>query len=153
MKNYEKPIVVINEELAEGVYAASGFTGPIGTSDCWSFDVKDIQAWNGSHHIFEIHLTHHTGLQHISGATTVSVTFSAPLSNTSYAEYASTFDGASTITITRTLLADAYNEGDIVSYKIWAAAVDEATTKALTVLNVTVSCDKQVNVQGNGGDE
>ena len=27
MKNYEKPIVMINEELAEGVYAASGATG------------------------------------------------------------------------------------------------------------------------------
>lgn len=28
MKNYERPIVMINEDLAEGVYAASG-------ADCW----------------------------------------------------------------------------------------------------------------------
>lgn len=152
MKKYEKPIVMINEELAEGVYANSGLTGPMGTSDCWSFDVQSPQPWNGSHHVFEIHLTHHTGLQHISGATTVSVTFSAPLTNV-YAEYTSTFDGTSTITISRELLADAYNDGDLVTYKIWAQAADQATTEGLTVTNVAVSCDKQINVQGNGGDE
>lgn len=30
MKNYERPIVMINEDLAEGVYAASG-------DGCWTF--------------------------------------------------------------------------------------------------------------------
>ena len=153
MKKYEKPVVMINEELAEGVYAASGgVTGPRGTSDCWTFDVQSVQQWNGSHQIFQIGLTHHTGLEHISGATTISVTFSSPLASTSYAEYTSTVTD-STITITRVLLADAYNDGDLVTYKIWAAAADEATTKALTVTNVTVSCDKQINVQGGGADE
>ena len=33
MKKYEKPIVMINEELAEGVYAASGQS-----VDCWIID-------------------------------------------------------------------------------------------------------------------
>ena len=33
MKKYEKPVVMINEEVAEGVYAASG---------CWHLDAKDI---------------------------------------------------------------------------------------------------------------
>ncbi len=151
MKNYEKPIVMINEDLAEGVYAASGLTGPAGTSDCWSFDVYSVQDWNGSHHIFEIKLTHHTGLEHISGATSVSVTFSSPLTD-AYSEFGSGYSG-STITISRELLADAYNDGDLVTYKIWASTGDEATTKALTVTNVTVSCDKQINVQGGGASE
>lgn len=33
MKNYEKPVLLVNEELAEGVYAASG-------SGCWSVGVS-----------------------------------------------------------------------------------------------------------------
>lgn len=31
MKNYERPIVMINEDLAEGVYAASGASVPVST--------------------------------------------------------------------------------------------------------------------------
>lgn len=150
MKNYEKPVVLVNEELAEGVYAASG-TGPVGESDCWSFDVSSPQEWNGSHKIFEIKLVHHLNLEHISGGTTVSVTFSQALTS-GYSEFASTLSGA-TVTITRELLADAYNDGDLVTYKIWASTGDEATTRALTVKNVSLSCDKQINVQGGGADE
>lgn len=153
MKNYERPIVMINEDLAEGVYAASGLpTGPKGTSDCWDFEIYSVQEWNGSHNVFEIKLRHHTDLEHISDATTVSVTFGSPLKD-AYAEFGSSFDGVSTITINRELLADAYNDGDWVTYKIWAQASDEATTKALTVSNVTLSCAKSINVQGGGSDE
>ena len=150
MEKYVKPVVLVNEDLAEGIYAASG-TGATGEYDCWSFDVQSPQDWNGSHHVFEIHLTHHLGLEHISAGTTVAVTFSQPLTS-AYAEYASTVSG-STITITRELLADAYKDGDKVTYKIWAAAADEATTKALTVINVSLSCDKALNVQGGGAGE
>ena len=32
MKNYEKPIALMNDELAEGVYAASG-AGDVGGND------------------------------------------------------------------------------------------------------------------------
>lgn len=153
MKKYEKPIVMINEDLAEGVYAASGLTGPAGTSDCWSFDVTSVQEWNGSHQVFQVHLVHHTNLEHISGATVVSIMFSSPLSD-AYSQFPDddSFSG-NTLTITRTLLADAYNDGDDVTYKVWASTGDEATTKALTVLDVKVSCDKQINVQGGGADE
>lgn len=35
MKKYEKPIVMINEDLAEGVYAASGAPAGYDSSDCW----------------------------------------------------------------------------------------------------------------------
>lgn len=149
MKNYEKPVVLVNEELAEGVYAASGATG---TADCWSYDVKSVQDWDGGSHVFEIYLTHHTNLEHISNGTTVSVTFSAPLAEPSRAEFDYSISG-STITITRELLADAYNDGDKVTYKIWASTGDEATTKAIYVKSVNMSCDKAINVQGGGADE
>ncbi len=164
MSKYERPVVLVNEELAEGVYAGSGdvgvetettapveLTGPTGTSDCWSFDVEPVQAWNGSHKVFQVNLTHHTGLQHISGATKIEVTFNLPLSH-AYAEFTSMFSG-STLTIDRGLMADAYNDGDLVSYKVWASTGDQATSEALQVINVTVDCRKEINVQGNGGDE
>ena len=32
MKNYERPVVLLNEELAEGVYAGSG--------DCYTFNSR-----------------------------------------------------------------------------------------------------------------
>ena len=67
-------------------------------------------------------------------------------------EFSSSFSG-NTITVTRNLLADAYKDGDLVTYKIWASTGDEATTKALSVLGVSVSCDKQINVQGGGASE
>lgn len=35
MANYKKPLVLANEELAEGVYAASGAPTINGGSDCW----------------------------------------------------------------------------------------------------------------------
>ncbi len=40
MKNYEKPVVVVNEGLAEGVYAASGSVRAIGDDGCWQVDVS-----------------------------------------------------------------------------------------------------------------
>ena len=40
MKNYEKPVVMINEELAEGVYAASGVTY---YDDCYTVTIKEIK--------------------------------------------------------------------------------------------------------------
>ncbi len=150
MKKYEKPIVMINDDLAEGVYAASG-TGPMGTSDCWTYNIYPVQEWDGANKVFEMALTHHTGLEHISGATTISVTFNTALTSAN-SEFSYSYAG-NTITVTRTLLADAYKDGDEVTYKIWASTGDEVTTKALTVTNVTVACDKQINVQGGGAGE
>ena len=87
MKNYEKPVVMINEELAEGVYAASGVTY---YDDCYTVTIKEIkqelQDGRMSYCIQydAIHTAdHHGGLQqliitfdrpveHVSGGTLVS---------------------------------------------------------------------------------
>lgn len=144
MKGYTKPVAVINDELNEGVYAASG------SADCWTVNAVSVQDWNGSHHIFEVRLRHSDAVQHISSASTVTLTLSNTLSD-AYSEFPCSFSG-NAVTITRTLLADAYKSGDNVTYKVWAKAADEASTKALYVTGATVSCTKTVNVQGNGGD-
>lgn len=144
MKDYVKPIVLENEELAEGVYAASG-TGASST-DCWTVGANSVQDWNGSHHVFEVSCKHSTAVEHISGATTVTLTFSSPLTD-AYSEFSCSFSG-STATVTRTLLADAYKSGDSVTYKVWVKAADEATTKAISCTGATIICKHETNVQG-----
>ncbi len=149
MVHYEKPVVVLNEELTEGVYAGSGTAAGDagGSADCWTVDAHSVQDWNGSHNVFEVHAVHSAAVKHISGSTTVTLTFSAPLTD-AYSEFDCTFSG-STATITRNLLADAYMSGDNYTYKVWAKAADEATTKALAVTKATITCKHETNVQGD----
>lgn len=147
MKTYEKPIAVVNDELSEGVYAASGGAS---SADCWTIDVKSVQDWDGYYNVFEVSCKHTKAVKHISASTTVTLTFSNTLAG-ARSEFPCSFSGNS-VTVTRELLADAYNSGDSVTYKVWASTGDQATTKALTVTGKTISCEKVVNVQGEGGD-
>ncbi len=146
MKDYEKPVVKINEDISEGVYAASGDEA----ADCWTVDAYSVQDWNGSHHVFEVHCVHPNTVQHISTKSTVTLAFSHPLTD-AYSEFPSSFSG-NTVTVERESHANAYLSGDDVTYKVWVKADDEATTKAITCTGSTISCTKTVNVQGNGGD-
>lgn len=145
MKNYVKPVVLANEELAEGVYAASG-----GVAECWTVAPKSVQDWDGAYHVFEIHCVHPDTVEHISSASTVVLTFSAPLTDAK-SEFTTSWSG-STVTVVRTLHANAYKSGDDVTYKVWVKAADEATTKAITCTSSSISCTKTVNVQGGGAD-
>ena len=144
MKDYVKPVVLENEELAEGVYAASG--AGASSTDCWTVEPVSVQDWSGSHHVFEIRCTHSTAVEHISGETTVKLTFSNTLTD-AYSEFPCSFSG-STATVTRTLLADAYKSGDTMTYKVWVKAADEATTKAISCTGATITCKHETNVQG-----
>ena len=141
MKDYVKPVVIENDELAEGVFAASG-SDPI----CWTIDPVSVQDWNGSHHVFEIRCVHSKDVEHISSATTVTLTFSNTVSE-AYSEFDCTYSG-NTVVVTRNLLADAYKSGDNMTYKVWVKASDEATTKAITCTSATIKCTHQTNVQG-----
>lgn len=147
MKRYERPDAIMIQEVSEGVYAASGDGG---SADCWTVSAKSVQNWNGSHHIFEVRCKHSSSVEHISSASTVKLTFSAPLTD-AYSEFSSTFSGNS-VTIVRELHANAYKSGDTMTYKVWVKAADEGTTKGLSCQSATISCKKSVNVQGKGGD-
>ena len=144
MKNYVKPIVLENEELAEGIYAASGDV--VDGADCWTVEAVSVQEWSGSHHVFEIHCVHNKTAEHISSATTVTLTFSTPLTD-AYSEFPCSFSG-NTVTVTRSLLGDAYKSGDRMTYKVWVKANDEATTKGISCTGASISCTKTPNVQG-----
>ena len=144
--NYTKPIVLISNDLAEGVYMDSG------VSNCWTISVKSTQDWNGSHHVFEPHCTHSDAVEHISTALTATISFNAPVTD-AYSEngWQCTVSG-NTVTVTRPSHANAYKSGDDVTFKVWVKAADEATTKALAVTGSSISCTKSVNVQGGGAD-
>lgn len=145
MKEYVSPIILTNEELSEGVYAASG------DADCWTIDAYSVQDFDGTYHVFEVHCVHSDTVEHISSATTVVLTFNYPITN-ARSEFEDTSISGNTVTVVRTLLADSYKSGDNMTYKVWAQASDEATTKALSVSGATITCTKSVNVQGLGGD-
>lgn len=148
MTDYEKPVVLANEDVAEGVYAASG----AGSADCWTVSPYSVQDWNGSHHVFEVRIVHSDAVQHISTASATTLTFSSPLTD-AYTEsnFSCSFSG-STATVVRTSHANAYQSGDNATFKVWVKAADEATTKAITCTGSSISCTKTVNVQGNGAD-
>ena len=143
MKDYVKPIVLSNEELAEGVYAASG---GIPEGDCWTVEAYSVQDWNGSEHVFEVKAIHSNEFKHISIETVVTLTFSTTVTSAK-SEFPCTFSG-NTVTVTRTLLADGYKSGDNYTYKVWVSTGDEATTKAITCESASIRGVKDYNVQG-----
>lgn len=146
MKRYQKPVAIVNEDFSEGVYAASG------SADCWTVSAKSVQDSNGSHNVFEVTCKHSSDVQHISSASTVTLTFNSPITDAySESDFTTSVSG-NTVTITRTLHANAYKAGDTVTYKVWVKAANEAMTKGLSVTGTSISCTKKVNVQGNGAD-
>lgn len=145
MKDYVKPIVLSNEELAEGVYAASG---GIPEGDCWTVEAYSVQDWNGSHHVFEVHAVHSNQYKHISTETVVTLTFSQNVVSVgNEKEFPSTYNG-NTVTITRTLHANGYQSGDQYTFKVWVSTGDETTTKAITCTDASIRGIKDYNVQG-----
>ena len=144
MKDYEKPVVKINDDASEGVYAASG-TEDV-TTDCWTVEAVSVQDWNGSHHVFEVRCKHSTDVVHISSNTKAELKFSSTLTD-AYSEFPSSFSD-NTVTIDRELHANAYNSGDTMTYKVWVNAGSEGATKGITCTNAVISCTHKTNVQG-----
>ena len=142
MKNYVKPIVLLNDELAEGVYAASG-AGET-TSDCWTVDVYRDQSDAGGYSTFRVSATHSTDVVHISTKTVVTVVFSDTVTSAQYEGFNVSVSG-NTVTLTRESHANAYNSGDNFNslLKIWSP-----TYSTIEVVSAGISCTHAVNVQG-----
>lgn len=57
MKNYEKPVVLVNEELAEGIYAGSG--------NCYTVTAEIVQKPESTHgYIIQMNATHNSSGHH-----------------------------------------------------------------------------------------
>ena len=142
MSNYQKPAVVLNEGLAEGVFAASG------DAECWTIDPVSVQDWDGARHVFEIRCVHSAAVEHISSAATITLNFNSMVKY-AYAEagFPTTYSG-STVSVVRELHANAYKSGDTMTFKVFVEGNDEGTTRAMACTGATIRCTHQVNVQG-----
>ena len=137
----------MNEELAEGVYAASG------DGDCWTIDIKPDQDFGGGSlggKTFRVRCEH-ISMQHISVASTFVVTFSAPISSAKCENFNTTVSG-NTVTVTRDNHGNAYGSHDEYNSLLEILCADEDTTRAVTVIDKKITCTKTTNVQGGGAD-
>lgn len=143
MKNYEKPIVMINEDMAEGVYAASG-------GDCWTGTFQTENKWNGKGHEFRILLTHSNNLKHISTYCTVKVTFSSNITEVPETINCTVDEiGSNYVIVTRHAHGNSYNSGDTADFAVTVYTGDQVTTEALSVTKIEPTyCNKTTNVQG-----
>ncbi len=146
MKSYVKPIVLANEELAEGVYAASGATTADGetSSDCWTVSVTKDQSDAGGYCTFRVAATHSQNVTHISTKTVVTVVFSDTVTSAEFEGFTASVSG-STVTLTRESHANAYYSGDNFNtlLKIWSN-----NYKTIDVISSGITCTHAVNVQG-----
>lgn len=78
MKKYERPVVFVNEELAEGVYAApSGFPG----EGCYTVKAAIIQSPELGHDRYCIQLDAEHDASHHAGAQYLVIKFNQPVAN------------------------------------------------------------------------
>jgi len=151
MKKYIKPVVEVNEDLAEGVYAASGSYGAGG---CWEILSVEKNPGGGDKRDIEVYVNHDLGAQHISNALTIEFEFNYPIASAVIDDVGEVAVSGNKVTVTRILLGNAYTSGDKVSFKVHVGTVDPSFLDTLEVVGYRlVSCDKSANVQGNGGDE
>ena len=158
--DYEQPIVQVSDDAAEAVYASGSGSLPgdltpgvhqiVADGDCWSIEVtKDQSVANEGWCTFRVIANHSRQGQHLSNATTITVTFNQTISSADFEGFGTTVNG-SVVVGTRNLLGDSYGSGDNYNslLKIWCA--DPAGCQPVSY---EIKCSKSVNVQGNGGDE
>ncbi len=82
MTNYEKPVILTNEDLAEGVYAASGAAG--GGGDCYTVTAYITQTPQIGNERYTIHVDgfHNTTTHHSTGQVLV-LSFNMPVTYSS----------------------------------------------------------------------
>lgn len=145
MKNYEKPIVLVNEDLAEGIYAASGAIDYDNDPECWTLGVDKAQVVaHEGYANFRVAAVHPTGLQHISTKTKVVIAFNQPITS-AYFDSGDTEVSGCTVTITRERHANAYGSRDDFNSLLKVYAAD---AESLSVLSANIYCTHAPNVQG-----
>ncbi len=152
MREYVKPIVLENEELAEGVYAASGSVGEgapdegvTDEAECWTVEVtkEQVVAHEGWAN-FRVK-AEHSLVQHISTASTVVINFSQNITSANFEGFDVSISG-SVVTLTRASHGNSYNTHDNYNTLLKVYCEDPTT---LSIVGVpTITCTKSVNVQG-----
>lgn len=138
MGHYEKPVVMVDTDLSEGVFMASGGVSE-GATDCWTVSARSVQNWNGAYNVFEVSCVHTKAVEHCSAAAAVKLIFNNAVSD-AYAEGAGNYEvntSGNVVEVKRMHHANGYFSGDNVTYKVFVKGLDEESTKAM-------NCDKAV---------
>ncbi len=142
-----KPMVLEVEDLAEGIYAASGENIEENNDredQCWTIDItKDQVIAHEGIAKFRIKATHPNAV-HISRATTVVITFNQIITSARFEGFDASISGA-TVTLVRQSHGNAYNSLDEYNSLLEVTCKDP---DALTTVSYTIDCTKDYNVQG-----
>ena len=139
---YNKPVILTNDDMAEGVFAASGNT----STDCWTVTVTKDQTDAGGYCTFRVDGKHNKSMEHISTKTVVKIVFSDTVTNAEFEGFGFEVSAnGNTVTLTRESHANAYNSGDNFNslLKIWSP-----TYQTITATSYGITCTHAVNVQG-----
>lgn len=120
MKTYVKPMALVNNELAEGVYMASGVTG----SDCYSNISAVVQRQESASIYICVVEAKHNG--HITHGQKIHLSFSVPVTVTE-CEYPATGNGTQSICLNCTRYNNENSDNFYLSFKVQAD-----TTPAIT---------------------
>lgn len=150
MKNYESPMIIPCEDLAEGIYAASGaIENPNGIDydndiECWTMNITRDQKDAGGYSTFRINAVHPVSVAHISERTVITIVFSRPVTNVQFEGFDVQVNGA-TATLTRNSHGNSYQSGDQFNslMQVWCDDLD-----ALQIISSTIACKHAANVQG-----
>ena len=94
MKNYEKPVVLANEELAEGVYAGSG--------DCYTYtgSISQVPDLGRDYYVVHIDGRHEASDKHHSTGRSLQIVFNQPVTYMSSMGEKVEGSGTSVLTLT-----------------------------------------------------
>lgn len=171
---YEKPIVLSNEDLAEGVYATS-LSGPTAEGTCWKMLFREVDSnrtttnpgWNKTGWKID---AEHGNVQHISYSTTMWLTFGGEPIQRVEIEGVSVVSGESghsydtidnqpglwrfevkvtdtTIEIKRRCHGNAY-QGGVVTDQFTIDLLVYCATGSATITSLGWDCEHKENVQG-----
>lgn len=145
--NYTKPMVLEVEDIAEGIYAASGEVVEENNDredQCWTIDItKDQVIAHEGIAKFRIKATHPNAV-HISTATTVVVVFNQTITSAKFEGFDASISGT-TVTLVRQSHGNAYTSLDQYDTLLEVTCKDP---DALTTISYTIDCTKDYNVQG-----
>lgn len=135
MENYSKPLVLMNEELAEGVYAASG------SDDCFKVSswVNQRPETGRNYYVIKVDATHNAADKHHSANQVLTLHFNQPVTyHSCYGQGAAYVSGNGTNTLK---IAFTYHQnGGPEGLGLADVNVTSAGT-TLEVLDSSISCD------------
>lgn len=139
MKKYERPVVMVNEELAEGVYAASG----TGSASCYTVRCNIVQKPETGRETYKIQFNaDHNATDHHSTGQVMTINFNVPVefvSMRSGGEGTATYKSGSGTT---TLVIDTTYHNNNPEYGIGLGELEVKTNGAeLTTVTASLSCN------------